>query len=51
MKSGSSFPPVGSLDGLRPMLLALEEIKPSGRSQIEQALHSKRRKKSSGAAW
>ena len=34
-----TFPPVGSLDGLRPMLLALEEIKPSGRSQIEQALH------------
>jgi len=34
-----SFPPVGSLDGLRPMLLALEEIKPAGRSQIEQALH------------
>ncbi|MGA2175914.1 MAG: DUF58 domain-containing protein [Verrucomicrobiota bacterium] len=34
-----TFPPVGSLEGLRPMLLALEEIKPSGRSQIEQALH------------
>jgi uncharacterized protein (DUF58 family) len=34
-----SFPPVGSLDGLRPLLLALEEIKPSGRSQIEKALH------------
>ncbi len=34
-----TFPPVASLDGLRPMLLALEEIKPSGRSQIEQALH------------
>ncbi len=34
-----SFPPVGSLDGLRPMLLALEEIKPVGRSQIEKALH------------
>jgi uncharacterized protein (DUF58 family) len=34
-----TFPPVGSLEGLRPLLLALEEIKPSGRSQIEQALH------------
>jgi uncharacterized protein (DUF58 family) len=34
-----SFPPVGSLEGLRPLLLALEDIKPSGRSQIEQALH------------
>src|SRR5580658_2437098 len=34
-----TFPPVGSLNGLRPLLLALEEIKPSGRSQIEQALH------------
>jgi uncharacterized protein (DUF58 family) len=34
-----SFPPVGSFDGLRPMLLALDEIKPSGRSQIEEALH------------
>jgi uncharacterized protein (DUF58 family) len=34
-----TFPPAGSLNGLRPLLLALEEIKPSGRSQIEQALH------------
>jgi len=34
------FPPVGSLGGLRPMLLALEEIKPSGRSKIDQALHT-----------
>jgi uncharacterized protein (DUF58 family) len=34
-----TFPPAGSLGGLRPMLLALEEIRPSGRSQIEQALH------------
>jgi uncharacterized protein (DUF58 family) len=34
-----TFPSAGSLNGLRPLLLALEEIKPSGRSQIEQALH------------
>ena len=34
------FPPAGSLGGLRPMLLALEEIKPSGRSKIDQALHT-----------
>ena len=34
-----TFPPAGSLDGLRPLLLALEEIKPAGRSQIEPALH------------
>ncbi len=34
------FPPVGSLGGLRPLLLALEEIKPSGRSNIEKALHT-----------
>jgi uncharacterized protein (DUF58 family) len=34
-----SFAPVGSLEGLRPILLALEDIVPSGRSQIEQALH------------
>jgi len=33
------FPPSGSLGGLRPMLLALEEIKPSGRSRIDRALH------------
>ncbi len=36
---GQSFQPTGSLEGLRPMLLALEEIKPSGRSNIDQALH------------
>ncbi len=36
---GKSFPPTGSLDGLRPMLLALEEIKPSGHSKIDAALH------------
>ena len=34
-----SFAPAGSLDGLRPLLLALEEIQPSGRSEIEKALH------------
>jgi len=35
-----TFPPVGSLGGLRPLLLALEDVKPSGRSQIERALHT-----------
>jgi uncharacterized protein (DUF58 family) len=34
-----TFPPAGSLESLRPLLLALEEIKPAGRSQIELALH------------
>lgn len=34
-----SFPPTGSLDGLRPLLLALQEIKPAGRSRIDAALH------------
>ncbi len=34
------MPPVGTLEGLRPMLLALEEIKPAGRSGIEPALHT-----------
>jgi uncharacterized protein (DUF58 family) len=34
-----TFPPAGSLNGLRPLLLALEEIKPAGRSRIEEALH------------
>jgi uncharacterized protein (DUF58 family) len=38
-ESRRAFPPVSSLNGLRPLLLALEEIKPSGRSQIEQTLH------------
>jgi uncharacterized protein (DUF58 family) len=33
------FPPVGTMEGLRPMLLALEEIKPAGRGNIERALH------------
>jgi len=36
---GKSFPPTGSVDGLRPMLLALQDIKPSGRSRIDAALH------------
>lgn len=36
---GKSFPPVASLGGLRPLLLALEEIKPTGQSQIGKALH------------
>jgi uncharacterized protein (DUF58 family) len=34
-----TFAPAGSLEGLRPLLLALEEIKPSGRSRIGAALH------------
>jgi uncharacterized protein (DUF58 family) len=33
------LPPAGSLEGLRPLLLALEEIKPAGRSGIEDAMH------------
>lgn len=37
--AGKSLPPTGSLDGLRPMLLALQEIRPAGRSQIHAALH------------
>lgn len=36
---GKSFPPISSLDGLRPMLLALQDIKPAGRSRIDVALH------------
>jgi uncharacterized protein (DUF58 family) len=34
------FPPASSVEGLRPMLLALEELKPSGPSGIEEALHT-----------
>jgi uncharacterized protein (DUF58 family) len=37
--AGKSFPPTGSIEGLRPMLLALEDIKPAGRSRIDTALH------------
>lgn len=33
------FPPVGSFEGLRPLLRHLETIVPKGRSQIETALH------------
>lgn len=33
------FAPVGSFEGLRPLLLYLEEIRPSGRSEIESAMH------------
>ena len=33
------FPPVGSFEGLRPMLLHLEDIMPKGQSNIEAALH------------
>jgi uncharacterized protein (DUF58 family) len=33
------FAPVGTLEGLRPMLLALEQAEPAGRSHIEEALH------------
>lgn len=35
-----TLPPVNSLGGLRPMLLALEAVKPAGPSKIEQALHT-----------
>ena len=38
-KTSTSFPPTGTLDGLRPMLLALEQIKPAGRTKIDVALH------------
>jgi uncharacterized protein (DUF58 family) len=34
-----SLPPARSLEGLRPLLLALEGIKASGRSRIDRALH------------
>jgi len=33
------FQPAGNLEGLRPLLLGLEEIKPAGHSNIEDALH------------
>lgn len=36
---GKVFEPVGTFDGLRPLLLWLEEIDPSGRSDIEEAVH------------
>jgi uncharacterized protein (DUF58 family) len=36
---GKFFPPTGTLEGLRPMLLGLEDIKPAGRSKIDAALH------------
>lgn len=39
-KVRKTFAPAGSFEGLRPMLLSLEEIKPRGRSQIEQAMHA-----------
>lgn len=39
-KIHQQMPPVSTLEGLRPMLLALEGIKPSGRSGIEQAMHT-----------
>jgi uncharacterized protein (DUF58 family) len=35
-----TLPPVASMGGLRPMLLALEAVKPAGPSKIEQALHT-----------
>lgn len=35
----NSFPPVRSIANLRPLLLALEGIKPAGRSNIEDVLH------------
>jgi uncharacterized protein (DUF58 family) len=36
---GKSFAPTGALEGLRPMLLALQEITPAGRGRIDGALH------------
>jgi len=33
------FAPVGSFEGLRPLLLYLEDIRPSGHSEIESAMH------------
>lgn len=33
------FEPIGTFEGLRPMLLGLEDIAPSGRSDIEAVLH------------
>ena len=33
------LPPAGSLEGLRPLLLELEAVKPAGKSGIEAALH------------
>lgn len=35
-----AFDPVGTSEGLRPLLTALEEAAPAGRSDIEQALHA-----------
>lgn len=34
------LPPAGSLEGLRPLLRALEDIRPAGRSGIEATLHA-----------
>ena len=34
-----TYEPVASFEGLRPMLLGIEEVKPSGRSDIEAAIH------------
>ena len=36
---GATFEPAGSLEGLRPLLLGLEDIRPAGRSHIEHAVH------------
>ncbi len=33
------FEPVGTLDGLQPLLLEMESIRPSGKSNIEASLH------------
>ena len=38
-KLKKTFPPVGSFEGLRPMLLHLEKIEPKGQSNIETAIH------------
>ncbi len=39
-KIQTQLPPAGSVEGLRPLLLALEAIKPAGRSAIEETLHA-----------
>jgi len=38
-KLKKTFPPVGSFEGLRPLLLHLESVVPKGPSNIEAALH------------
>jgi uncharacterized protein (DUF58 family) len=35
-----TYPPVGTMEGLRRLLVGLEHIKPAGRSNIENAIHA-----------